>query len=153
MASLNPSLHAADAGFGFAGPSNRFWPAALASGLLTTEKDPAAALRRDRVGMTDLVKRATARAGELRVADYRVGVNRLDRLCEWLRPEVVCVVGITGWRAASGDKHATLGIQERALGGRPVYLMPNPSGLNAHTNHDDLVAHFREAQRVADRAG
>ena len=153
LCGLNPSLHAADAGYGFAGPSNRFWPAALASGLVTVERDPVAALRRDRIGMTDLVKRATARAGELTTAEYSSGFGRLHRLCHWLRPSVVCVVGITGWRAASGDATAGLGLQPIKLGGRPVYVMPNPSGLNAHTNHDDLVAHFEEAQRLADRAG
>jgi len=152
LCGLNPSLHAADAGYGFAGPSNRFWPAARASGLVTHPRDPDAALVHDRVGMTDLVKRATARADELRSADFRAGFGRLEGLCEWLKPGVACVVGITGWRAASGDRSATLGLQTATLGGRPVYVMPNPSGLNAHTNHDDLVAHFREAQRLADAA-
>jgi TDG/mug DNA glycosylase family protein len=142
---LNPSLHAADAGYGFAGPGNRFWPAAIAAGLVSTARDPLAALEADGVGMTDLAKRATARAAELDRDEYRAGLQRLDRLCEWLRPSVVCVVGITGWRAAAGDRTASLGVQSRGVGGCPVYVMPNPSGLNAHTDHDDLVRHFHAA--------
>jgi TDG/mug DNA glycosylase family protein len=69
-----------------------------------------------------------------------------------LRPGAVCVVGITGWRAATGDRRAVLGVQERTVGGRPVYVMPNPSGLNAHTDVDDLVRHFRSAIALGDGA-
>lgn len=151
LCGLNPSLHAADAGFGFAGPSNRFWPAALTAGLLTAERDPTHALLVDRVGMTDLVKRATPRANEIRAAEYRSGLQRLERLCTWLQPGVLCIVGITGWRSASGDKHAELGVQPQTVGGCPVYVMPNPSGLNAHTNHDDLVRHFDTVLELTDR--
>jgi double-stranded uracil-DNA glycosylase len=82
--------------------------------------------------------------------EYRAGLERLDALCRWLRPGVVCVVGLTGWRAATGDRHAAAGLQDRDLGGRPVYLMPNPSGLNAHTNVEDLAQHLRAAGAVAD---
>lgn len=149
---LNPSLHAADAGYGFSGPSNRFWPAALDAGLVDLARDPVAALRDHGVGMTDLVKRATARAQELRAEEYRRGLTRLERLCAWLEPRAVCIVGITGWRAATGEREATLGWQRRALGGRPVYVMPNPSGLNAHTNHADLVQHFTTVLGGVERA-
>ena len=97
---LNPSLFAADAGVGFARPGNRFWPAALASGLVTADRDPRAALLTDRVGMTDLVKRATPGASELRAQEYQEGLARLDRLVRWLRPGAVCFVGLAGWRAA-----------------------------------------------------
>jgi TDG/mug DNA glycosylase family protein len=62
------------------------------------------------------------------------------------------VVGITGWRAATGDRRAGLGVQEATVGGRPVYVMPNPSGLNAHTNVEDLVRHYRAAAALGDRS-
>ncbi len=74
---LNPSLVAADAGFGFAGPTNRFWKAAVESGLVTRPRDPLAALEDDGVGMTDLVKRATPAAAEVRRDEYAAGAERV----------------------------------------------------------------------------
>jgi TDG/mug DNA glycosylase family protein len=141
---LNPSLKSADLGYGFAGPSNRFWKAAIESGLVTHPRDPPAILDVDRVGMTDLAKRATARAGEITEAEFRAGLIRLEHLTRWLQPTIVCFSGITGWRTASGDKKARLGLQRRTVADRPAYVMPNPSGLNAHTNHQDLVSHFEQ---------
>jgi len=143
---LNPSLRAADAGVGFVSPSNRFWKAAIEAGLISEPGNPRRALDVDGVGMTDLVKRATARASEIADAEFEQGLDRLDAMVGLLKPTVVCVVGITGWRAAIGE-HVSAGPQGRTVGGRPVYLMPNPSGLNAHTNHKDLVDHFRRARR------
>lgn len=141
---LNPSLHAADAGVGFVTPSNRFWRAALEAGLASRDRDPWHALRHHGTGTTDLVKRATRRADELTTAEYRTGVARVERLCARLRPGVVVMVGLAGWRAA-WDRHAVAGPQERTLGGRPVYVMPSTSGLNARTGLDALVAHLRAA--------
>jgi TDG/mug DNA glycosylase family protein len=149
---LNPSLYAADTGVGFARPGNRAWPALLASRLARVDRDPFDLLRRGRVGMTDLVKRATARADELRPHEYADGLDRLDRLCAWLRPGAVCVLGITGWRHATGERRAALGPQTRTLGGRPVHVAPNPSGLNAHTDVADLVDHLQAAVAMAARA-
>jgi len=144
LCGLNPSVYSADRGVGFARAGNRAWPALLASGLARIDRDPIALLGRG-VGMTDLIKRATPNAKELTRDEYRAGFARLDALCSWLRPGAVCVVGLTGWREASGDRSAGTGWQEVTLGGRPVYLMPNPSGANAHTNVDDLASHFRAA--------
>ena len=145
LVGLNPSLHAADAGVGFISPSNRFWKAAVESELIREPRDPRRALAVDRVGMTDLVKRATKKAGELSTSEFQMGLARLELMVGLLEPDIVCVVGVTGWRAATGDS-AAIGLQDRRLGGRRVYVMPNPSGLNAHTNHEDLVAHFRLVQ-------
>lgn len=141
---LNPSLRAADAGVGFVTPGNRFWPAALAAGLVSRDRDPRHALLGHDIGMTDLVKRATPRAAELTRDEYRAGVERVERLCAWLRPEAVCVVGLAGWRAAV-DRRAVPGWQERPLGGRPVYVMPSTSGLNAATALPALTAHLQHA--------
>jgi TDG/mug DNA glycosylase family protein len=140
---LNPSLFAADAGIGFARGNNRFWPAALAAGLVSVSRNPWHAVRVDRVGMTDLVKRATPGAGVLTPDEYRAGVERVARLAAWLEPAVVCVLGVTGWRAAV-DRTASPGLQDEPLGGRPVYVMPNPSGANAHTTPAELASHFRQ---------
>lgn len=146
VSGLNPSLHAADAGVGYIGPGNRFWPAAAAAGLIPdgADRDPWRLLTNARIGMTDLVKRATPRAAELTTAEFRHGLARLDRLCSLLEPETVLVVGLAGWRAAV-DRKATPGWQQRRLGPSPVYVMPSTSGLNAGTSLADLVAHLRTA--------
>lgn len=141
---LNPSLHAADAGVGYVTASNRFWPALAAAGLATRDRDPRHLLRQHRIGMTDLVKRATPRAADLEVEEYREGLERLRRLCEWLRPAALAVVGLAGWRAVV-DRRAVVGWQPEDLGGAPVYLMPSTSGLNARVSLDELSRHLRTA--------
>jgi TDG/mug DNA glycosylase family protein len=146
---LNPSIVAADAGFGYAGATNRFWRAAVQSGLVTAEHAhrPLRTLDGDGVGMTDLVKRATPRARDLSRAEYRAGVVRVGRMVAWLRPGVVLFVGLAGWRAAV-DRGAHAGIQP-PLAGVPVYVMPSTSGLNAATSLDELAGHMRAAIAVA----
>ena len=144
----NPSLRSAEAGVGFARPGNRFWPAALAAGLVTVDRDPWRAVRDHRMGMTDLVKRATNDAAEVRPGEYRLGHDRVARLVGWLQPGVVCVLGLVGWRTAA-DPKARPGLQPAPLGGRPVYLMPNPSGRNAHATVASLAEHLRTALTLA----
>ena len=141
---LNPSLVAADAGFGFAGPTNRFWPAALASGLVTVARRPADSLTRDAVGMTDLVKRATKGADGVTRAEYLGGAGRLEGLVRWLRPGLVLFVGLAGWRAAV-DGQARAGRQPGGFGGAAAYVMPSTSGLNARTSMTELTTHMEEA--------
>ncbi len=147
---LNPSLYAADRGVGFARPGNRFWPAALAAGLVSRDRDPWHALAVHGVGFTDLVKRATVRADELTVDEYRDGVRRVTWLVGLLQPAVLCVVGLAGWRAAV-DRRAAVGPQPDGLGGVPVYLMPNPSGLNARATVVSLAAHLEAALLMGSR--
>lgn len=138
---LNPSVVAADAGFGYAGATNRFWRAARESGLLDIARDPIRALAADRVGMTDLVKRATPGAGVLTASEYRRGALRVERLVRWLRPRTVLLVGLSGWRAAF-DPDADAGWQPGGFGGSQAYVMPSTSGRNAHATLGDLVAHM-----------
>ncbi len=140
---LNPSPAAADAGVGFARPGNRFWPAAVAAGLVTRDRDPVHALVAHGLGMTDLVKRTTRRADELDPAEFRAGLARVERLVDWLAPQTVCVVGLAGWRTAR-DRRAVAGWQSGRLGGARLYLMPSTSGLNASSRLEDLVAHLAE---------
>jgi TDG/mug DNA glycosylase family protein len=149
---LNPSVYAADAGVGFARPGNRFWPAALAAGLVTRDRDPRHAFRHHRVGMTDLVKRATPGAAALSRDEYRTGVARVERLVAWLRPRVVCFVGLTGWRAVR-DPTAAAGQQPQPFGGERAYVMPNTSGANAHASLDDFVEHLQAVRRLSDDPG
>ena len=141
---LNPSLVAADAGFGFAGATNRFWSVAVAAGVVTRPRRPLASLADDGVGMTDLVKRATPNADSLTVAEYQAGVERVGRLVEWLRPGVVLFVGLAGWRAAV-DRRAPPGPQPSPFGGAAAYVMPSTSGRNARTTPAELVEHMRRA--------
>jgi double-stranded uracil-DNA glycosylase len=148
---LNPSVYSADAGLGFARPGNRFWPAAVASGLVTEPRDSRRALLRDRIGMTDLVKRATPRASELSPAEYRSGARRVEQLVEWLEPAAVLFVGLAGWRCAV-DPKASPGEQGEPFGGRPAYVMPSTSGLNASSQVPDLTEHMRRAIRMAGAA-
>ncbi|HZQ57265.1 MAG TPA: uracil-DNA glycosylase family protein [Acidimicrobiales bacterium] len=146
---LNPSVYSAERGVAFARPGNRFWPAALAAGLVGRDRDPWDALASHGVGFTDLVKRATPQAAALRAEEYRAGVARVGWVAAFLRPRVVCIVGLAGWRAAV-DRTAVAGPQPSGLGGAPVYLMPNPSGLNAHATIESLAAHLRAAAALAD---
>ena len=145
---LNPSVVAADAGYGYAGATNRFWPAAVASGLVSRPRDPLHALHQHRVGMTDLVKRATPGASVLTAAEYRAGVDRVAGLVAWLRPSIVLFVGLAGWRAAI-DRMAAPGLQSERFGGAPAYVMPSTSGLNAHSRIADLTAHMVAACTAA----
>lgn len=148
LVGLNPSLYAADAGVGFARPGNRFWPAALAARLVSRDRDPRHALIHHGIGFSDLVKRATPGAAELTAAEYVAGFARVERLVRWLQPGAVCFLGVSGFRAAA-DSDAVAGPQPNGVGGRPVYVMPNPSGANAHAGLDDLVAHLGAASALA----
>jgi TDG/mug DNA glycosylase family protein len=146
---LNPSLYAADAGVGFARPGNRFWPAALAAGIVTRDRDPLHALRGHGIGMTDLVKRATVGAAELASAEFHQGLWRVRRLIDRHRPRAVCFVGLTGWRSAV-DPRAQAGVQPEPLGDAKVYVMPNTSGLNARVRVEELAGHLRAAADLAE---
>jgi TDG/mug DNA glycosylase family protein len=149
---LNPSVVAAETGVPFAGASNRFWPAAVEAGLVPSERDPWQAFTAAHVGFTDLVKRASPRADGLRPAEYTAGAERLRALVAWLEPAVVCFAGLTGYRAAV-DRAATEGRQPEPFGGAPAYVMPNPSGANAHVTRAGLVDHFRAVAALATRSG
>jgi TDG/mug DNA glycosylase family protein len=145
---LNPSEFAADAGVGFARPGNRFWPAAIGAGLVARTRDPLDALLAHGVGFTDLVKRATPRADAITRAEFAAGAARVRALVEWLAPSAVCFLGITGYRQVI-DRRAQLGWQPERFGGAATYVMPNPSGINAHARLETLVANLVELQRGA----
>jgi TDG/mug DNA glycosylase family protein len=138
---LNPSLLSAELGIPFARPGNRFWPALVDAGLTDVVRDPHHLLVRYGIGMTDIVKRPTARAAELDPEEYRAGMARLGRLVAWLRPGAVCFVGLAGWRAAM-NATAGPGWQAEPVGGRPAYVMPHTSGLNARTPRAVLAEHL-----------
>ena len=140
---LNPSLYSVDAGVPFARPGNRFWPAALAAGIVDRARDPVAAMRGG-IGFTDLVKRATAGAAELRASEYAAGVERIREVVRLYRPASLCFVGLDGWRAAV-DRRAQPGWIAGGVAGVPAYLMPSTSGRNARVSLAALAAHLRAA--------
>jgi TDG/mug DNA glycosylase family protein len=146
---VNPSLYSADAGVGYARSGNRFWPAALAAGVVGKDRDAVDALRGHGMGMTDFVKRATRTAAEVTADEYRRGFARVERLVAWLQPGVVCFVGLSGWRTVVNAK-AVAGVQPEGIGGRPAYVMPSTSGLNARMPRAELADHLRAAVAVAD---
>lgn len=149
---INPGLWTAAVQTHFAHPANRFYPALTEAGILDRRIDPAAgmdeedraAFTRRGLGITNLVSRATARADELSRDELRAGAQRLEALVRERRPRVVAVLGITAYRTASGDRAAVAGRQPAALGGAALWVVPNPSGLNAHETVASLARAYRE---------
>jgi TDG/mug DNA glycosylase family protein len=102
------------------------------------------------VGVTNLVDRPTRAAAELSRDELRAGAAALDAVVGDLEPRLVAVVGVTAWRAAFDRPRAVLGLQPDVVGGRPVWVLPNPSGLNAHHQLPDLARLYGEARAYAD---
>src|SRR4051812_35987355 len=134
-------------GHNFARPGNRFWRALHGAGftprLLAPEED--GELPRYGIGMTNLVDRASKGAADLTPDELRVGAAQLEALVRRWEPRVVAVVGLGAYRIGFGRPKAAIGLQpDHAVGGRPVWVLPNPSGLNAHYQLPDLVRLFGE---------
>jgi double-stranded uracil-DNA glycosylase len=154
---INPGLWTAATQTHFAHPSNRFYPALFRAGITARELDRVAGLDdTDRahlldrgIAITNLVPRATARAAELSNAELRAGADELTaRIVAW-GPTVVAVAGVTAYRTAFGRPRARLGLQPEALGGAACWVVPNPSGLNAHETVASLAGRYREVALAA----
>ena len=154
---INPGLWTAATQTHFAHPGNRFYPALLRAGVLTRAVDPAAGmtdedrehLRERGIGITNLVRRATARADELTADELREGGDRLLATIARTRPAVVAVAGITAYRQAFGVRKAQTGEQPEPVEGARLWVMPNPSGLNAHETVESLAVAYAEPARAA----
>ena len=154
---INPGLWTAATQTHFAHPGNRFYPALLRAGILTTPVDPAAGmddadrerLRHRGIGITNLVARATAKASELTRAELREGADRLRACVAAHRPRVVAVAGITAYRDAFGCRDAVPGEQPDPLAGATLWVVPNPSGLNAHETVETLATAYAAPARAA----
>ena len=147
---INPGLYSAATGWHFARPGNRFWPALHLSGftprlLAPREQDLLPALG---LGITNLVARATAQAAELDDAELRAGREHLAALARSHRPRAVAIVGVTAYRTAFGQKGATTGPQPDRLGDALLWVLPNPSGLNAHTTAPKLAELMHEMREA-----
>jgi TDG/mug DNA glycosylase family protein len=154
---INPGLWTAAVNAHFARPGNRFWPALHRAGITPTEVDASEGLSpADRaelaaagVGITNLVPVATARADELTAAQLREGGEHLRQVVRAEAPAVVAVLGVTAYRQAFGLRKAVMGRQDHDLEGAELWVLPNPSGLNAHETVASLAARYREAAVAA----
>ena len=154
---INPGLWTAAVQTHFAHPANRFYPALLRAGIVTEPVSPSQGMTdadRDRfrargLGITNLVSRATARAAELTAAELREGGAHLRALVAERRPRVVAILGITAYRQAFGVRTAALGLQEGSFEGAELWVVPNPSGLNAHETIATLAEAYAEPARAA----
>lgn len=149
---INPGLWTAAVGTHFARRGNRFYPALYRAGITRWQLEAAeglspadeAHLLARGVAITNICERASARADELSAADLREGAARLEqRIAAWA-PPVVAVLGVTAYRIACGRRDAVAGKQPERLGGARLWVLGNPSGLNAHENVDSLARAYRE---------
>jgi len=151
---INPGLYSAATGHHFARPGNRFWPALYASGLtpelLTPDKDQR--LLEFGYGITNVVRRASSGAAELTSDELRVGGEHLDDTVRRYQPQWLAVLGIDAYKKAFGLKHALVGLQERQIGATHVWLLPNPSGLNAHYSPARFAEAFADLRRATESA-
>jgi TDG/mug DNA glycosylase family protein len=150
---INPSLYSAVLGYHFARPGNRFWPTLHAAGFTARQLDPSegSVLLAAGYGITNVVDRATATADELATSELIEGGRRLDAKVRRTRPRSVALLGITAYRAAFGRPRATLGLQPERVGDAPLWVLPNPSGLNAHYQLADLARLYAEVRLAAEQ--
>ena len=141
---INPGLYSGALGLHFARPGNRFWPALYGGGFTPRLFDPSEQekLLELGLGITNVVARTTARADELSKDELREGGRILTAKVAEYRPRWLAVVGITAYRTAFGFPKARVGRQEQRIGGTHVWVLPNPSGLNAHWTPAGLAAEF-----------
>jgi TDG/mug DNA glycosylase family protein len=150
---INPSLYSVVVGYHFARPGNRFWPTLHEAGFTRSRLAPSEQeeLLRLGYGITNVVDRATATAAELAEPELTEGGRRLMAKVRRYRPRFLAMLGISAYRSAFGRPEAELGLQPERMGDTRLWVLPNPSGLNAHYQLKDLARLFRELRRAADR--
>jgi TDG/mug DNA glycosylase family protein len=147
---INPSLYSAATGHHFARPGNRFWPALHRAGFTPAQLHPSEQWQLPGLGLgiTNVAARATARADELTRAELVDGGRLLAKLVQTWQPRCLAVLGVTAYRAAFGRPKAAIGPQEATISGVRVWVLPNPSGLNAHFDLGKLTAEFARLRRA-----
>lgn len=153
LVGINPGLYSGATGYHFARPGNRFWPALHLAGITPRRLQAAdeAELLALGYGITAMVRRATATAQELRPEEYREGARQLEEKVRTYRPKLVCFLGIGAYRTGFGRPKALLGLQEETIAGVPVWVLPNPSGLNAHFTVADFGRMLAEVRAAAEK--
>jgi TDG/mug DNA glycosylase family protein len=154
---INPGLWTAATQTHFARPGNRFYPALALAGIIDRRIDAGAGMTDDDrnyvlgrgIGISNLASRATARADELTRDELREGARALHSLVVRERPRVVAVAGVTAYRVAFDSPTARLGRQPDGLGGADLWIVPNPSGLNAHETVATLAQAYAAPARAA----
>jgi len=148
---INPGLYSAATGHHFARPGNRFWPALHQSGFTPRQfrPDEQEQLLDLGLGITNVVARATARADELTPAELHEGGRVLRAKAERLHPRWLAIVGVTAYRTAFGHPGATVGPQDETVADTRLWVLPNPSGLNAHWTAKSLAEAFRQLREAA----
>lgn len=150
---INPGLYTAATGWHFGRPGNRFWKALHAGGFTPRVLHPSeqGELLRYGCGITNVVARASTAAAELSPAELQAGAAVLDDKVRRFAPRVLAVLGLGAYRTGFGRPRATMGLQPERVGGRPVWVLPNPSGLNANYRAEDFARLFREVREAAER--
>ncbi|MCU7497467.1 MAG: G/U mismatch-specific DNA glycosylase, partial [Ignavibacteria bacterium] len=143
---INPGLYTAAVGHHFARPGNRFWPVLHMSGFTPRLLSPfeERELLKDGYGITNVVERATAAADELGREEYRAGGKVLEEKLLRYKPSYIAILGIGAYRTAFDRPEATLGLQSEKIGQTSIWVLPSPSGLNAHYQKQHLVEMFRQ---------
>lgn len=151
---INPGLYTAAVGHHFARPGNRFWPALFAAGFterLVSPFDERELLQRG-YGVTNVVNHATATADQLTRGELRAGGKQLAAKVRRYKPAFLAVLGLGAYRTAWERPQAIIGRQQEMIGGTTVWVLPNPSGLNAHYQAKDLARLFSELKLAVDKA-
>ncbi len=145
---INPGLYSAAVGHHFARPGNRFWKVIHAAGFTPRLLSPfeERGLLACGCGITNLVERATAQAAEISKEEFEAGALRLLVKAQQYHPKIVAILGLDAYRRAFRRAHATCGRQAECLGDSELWALPNPSGLNAHYQHQALVELFSEVR-------
>jgi len=143
---INPGLYSGATGHHFARPGNRFWPALHLAGFTARLVSPweEHLLLDEGLGITNLVARATASAADLTPDELQAGRRRLERKVRRYAPQWVAIVGIGAYRTAFGRSGARMGEQPERIGPAGLWVLPNPSGLNANHQIADLTRAFQE---------
>ena len=150
---INPGLYTAAVGHHFARPGNRFWPALHRSGFTGRLLSPfeERELLQTGVGITNVVPHATATAAELTPEDFIRGGQDLSARVRRYHPAILAVLGVGAYRTAFAAPKASIGEQEEPIGGTRIWVLPNPSGLNANYQLEDLANLFRRLREASER--
>lgn len=150
---INPGLYTAAVGHHFARPGNRFWPALYYSGFTDRQLSPfdERELLLLGYGITNVVQRASVSADQLSKAEIVAGGESLRKKVRHYQPGILAILGLGAYRVAFSEPKAAIGPQEVYIARTMLWVLPNPSGLNAHYQQNDLVRLFRELKKASDK--